>query len=83
MALNIKNAEVERLATEIARATGETKTEAIRKALVDRQKQLDLPTLEERWKKIRDDLERDVWSKLPPDVRGQRIPKEEYDALFE
>ncbi len=83
MALNIKNAEVERLATEIARATGETKTEAIRKALLDRQKQLDLPTLEERWKKIRDDLERDVWSKLPPDVRGKRIPKEEYDALFE
>lgn len=83
MALNIKNAEVERLATEIARATGETKTEAIRKALVERQKQLDLPTLEERWQKIRDDMERDVWSKLPPEVRGKRIPKEEYDALFE
>ncbi len=83
MALNIKNAEVERLATEIARATGETKTEAIRKALVDRQKQLDLPTLEERWQKIRDDMERDVWSQLPPEVRGKRIPKEEYDALFE
>jgi antitoxin VapB len=83
MALNIKNAEVERLATEIARATGETKTEAIRKALVDRQKQLDLPTLEERVKAFMESMERDVWSKLPPDVRGKRIPKEEYDALFE
>jgi hypothetical protein len=30
MGLNIKNAEVGRLASEIARATGETKTEAIR-----------------------------------------------------
>ena len=33
MALNIKNAEVERLAAEVARLTGESKTEAIRRAL--------------------------------------------------
>lgn len=36
MALNLKNPEVERLATELALLTGETKTEAIRKALVER-----------------------------------------------
>ncbi|MCX6597043.1 MAG: type II toxin-antitoxin system VapB family antitoxin [Acidobacteria bacterium] len=34
MALNIKNAEVERLATQLARMTGRTKTEAIRRALL-------------------------------------------------
>lgn len=83
MALNIKNAEVERLATEIARVTGETKTEAIRKALADRWQRLDMPSVEERVKALMDDLEKNVWSKLPPDVRGKRIPKEEYDALFE
>ena len=33
MALNIKNENVERLATEVARIAGETKTEAIRRAL--------------------------------------------------
>ena len=33
MALNLKNDEVERLATEVARLTGESKTEAIRQAL--------------------------------------------------
>lgn len=33
MALNIKNREVERLAAEIAALTGESKTEAIRRAL--------------------------------------------------
>ena len=33
MALNLKNEEVERLATEVARMTGESKTEAIRRAL--------------------------------------------------
>ena len=36
MALNIRNAEAERLATELARQTGETKTEAVTKALRDR-----------------------------------------------
>ena len=36
MALNIRNPETERLAAELARETGETKTEAVTKALRDR-----------------------------------------------
>ena len=36
MALNIKNAEVERLAAEAAELAGESNSEAIRKALHDR-----------------------------------------------
>ena len=36
MALNIRNAETEALAAELARLTGETKTEAVRRALEDR-----------------------------------------------
>lgn len=36
MALNIRNPEAERLAAELARQTGETKTEAVTKALRDR-----------------------------------------------
>ncbi|MGD0436304.1 MAG: type II toxin-antitoxin system VapB family antitoxin, partial [Bryobacteraceae bacterium] len=40
MALNIKNIEVERLADEVARLTKETKTEAIRRALVERKARL-------------------------------------------
>lgn len=36
MALNIRNREAERLAEELARATGETKTEAVTRALRDR-----------------------------------------------
>ena len=36
MALNIRNPEAEKLATELARQTGETKTEALVKALRDR-----------------------------------------------
>ena len=40
MALNIKNAEVEALAAEIARITGESKTEAVRRALAERKTRL-------------------------------------------
>lgn len=36
MALNIRNAEAEKLAAELARRTGESKTEAVTKALRDR-----------------------------------------------
>jgi antitoxin VapB len=36
MALNIRNPEAERLAAELARQTGETKTAAVTKALRDR-----------------------------------------------
>ena len=36
MALNIRNPEAEKLAEELARHTGETKTEAVTKALRDR-----------------------------------------------
>src|SRR5215208_644444 len=40
VALNIKNAEVERLAEEVARLTGESKTEAVRRALSERKQRL-------------------------------------------
>ena len=40
MALNLKNADVERLAAEVSRLTGESKTEAIRKALEERRRRL-------------------------------------------
>ena len=36
MALNIRNPETEKLATELAKQTGESKTEAVTKALRDR-----------------------------------------------
>lgn len=36
MALNIRNPETERLAAELAKETGETKTEAVTRALRDR-----------------------------------------------
>ncbi len=40
MALNIRNAETERLAATLARLSGETKTEAVKRALQDRLERL-------------------------------------------
>ena len=40
MALNIRNPETERLAAELAELTGETKSEAVRRAVVDRLQRL-------------------------------------------
>ena len=40
MALNIRNAETERLAAELAAMTGETKSEAVRRAVDDRLRRL-------------------------------------------
>jgi antitoxin VapB len=63
MALNIKNSQVEDLATEIAGLTGETKTEAIRRALEERKQRLSFQVVREsRSEELRSFLEREVWS---------------------
>ena len=54
MALNIRNPEAERLATELARQTGENKTEAVTKALRDR---LARVRRERRHRSLSDELE--------------------------
>ena len=65
MALNIKNAVVEELADEVARMAGESKTEAIRRALVERRQRLalELPQRDRR-AELTGFLEREVWSAI-------------------
>jgi antitoxin VapB len=72
VALTIKNAEVERLAAEVARLAGETKTQAIKVALLERRGRLATGVDPEarraellRW------LEDDVWARVPPELRGR------------
>lgn len=81
MGLNIKNQEVERLATEIAAKTGESKTEAIRVALEDRRKKLGIETPGEKRKRVMRYLETEVWPKIPPELLGKGLSKEEQDEL--
>jgi len=83
MALNIKNEEVEHLAAEIARITGESKTEAIRRALAERRQRLayrinpgDRQTRALRF------LEDEVWPRIPADQLGRRLTRDEEDEIL-
>lgn len=83
MPLNIKNTEVEKLLDDVVHITGETKTEAVRKALVERRQRLVLGGV------IRDDESRllnflrdEVWPTIPEDVRGKRLTKGEEEAIL-
>lgn len=83
MALNIKNQEVERLAKEVAAKTGETKTEAIRKALQERNERLSLyPPDESRRERLERFLRQEVWPHIPKRVLGKRISKAEKERIL-
>lgn len=80
MGLNIKNPEVEALATEVARLAHESKTEAIRKALLERKARLggDMRDKGERLDAV---LKR-IHARIPPEVRGKTITKEEVEEIL-
>jgi len=82
MALNIKNTEVERLANEVSRLTGESKTEAIRRSLDERRRRLKGASLDERRARILRFLERKVWPGLPASERGRRLSRQEEDDIL-
>jgi len=82
MPLNIKNAEVERLAAEVARLTGESKTEAIRRALDERKRRLTGSTVADRRTRVIKFLERKVWPTIPKHQLGRRLAREEEDAIL-
>ena len=82
MALNLKNAEVERLAAEVARLTGESKTEAIRRALDERRRRLKAPSAEERRARVLRFLDKSVWPTLPAGERGRRLTSAEEDDIL-
>ena len=82
MPLNIKNPEVDRLVEEITHMTGESKTEAVRKALFERHQRLLAygigPRNEARLVAF---LEEEAWSKIPEHLLGQPMSKEDEGAL--
>jgi antitoxin VapB len=82
MALNIKNSEVERLAAEVARLTGESKTEAIRRALEERQRRLRHLSAKDRRARVLRFLEKKVWPTLPKKQAGRRLSRAEEDAIL-
>jgi antitoxin VapB len=83
MALNIKNAQVERLAAEVARMARETKTEAIRRALEDRKARLAFKSSpQDRVRQLKDYLQREVWPHVPPAAGGEKMTKREREAIL-
>ena len=82
MAMNIKNAKVERLATEVARLTGESKTEAIRRALDERRRRLKGASIEQRRARVLRFLEKKVWATMPDGEQGRRLTRAEEDEIL-
>jgi antitoxin VapB len=82
MALNLKNPDVERLAAEVARLTGESKTEAIRRALEERRQRLKGPSIARRRARVLAFLETSVWPSIPDTERGRRLTLKQEDELL-
>jgi antitoxin VapB len=82
MAMNIKNPAVERLAQEVARMTGESKTEAIRKALEDRKRRLKAVPSRDRRESVLAYLKNQVWVRVPKREFGRRLTRAEEDAIL-
>jgi antitoxin VapB len=82
MALNLKNVEVERLAAEVARLTGESKTEAIRKALEERKGRLRHASGDDRRARVLRFLKKKVWPALPKDQIDRRLTRAEEDDIL-
>ena len=83
MSLNIKNPEVEALVDEVARLAGESKTEAVRKALAERRDKLVFRDgARRRGERFLRYLSESVWPQIPPDELGRRLTQEEEDKIL-
>ena len=83
MPLNIKNAEVEKLAAEVATLAKESKTEAIRIALLERRARLrNHRAASARGDRMERFLREHVWRKLPAALRGKVISEAEREEIL-
>lgn len=84
MALKIEDTETEKLAAEVAEMTGGTKTEAVREALREKKKRLDLGSDSGEPKRdLLEFFETEIWPLLPEEALGQpRMSKKEVEDLL-
>lgn len=85
MAMNIKDAEVERLAAEAAELSGQSKTAAVREALRAYRERLRAQedTAEERVRRFHRFLEEEIWPHIPQAERGKPpMTKQEREAIL-
>ncbi len=82
MPLRISSAEIEKLASEVADLAGESKTEAIRRALLERKDLLLRGRAARRRERLDAFLRDRVWPEIPDDVREHPLTKEERERLL-
>jgi antitoxin VapB len=82
MALNIKNADVERLAREVAELAGESKTEAVRRALLERKERLMFPVVRRGGRSFLQFLESEIWPRVRSGELGTELGKAEREAIL-
>jgi antitoxin VapB len=83
VALSIKNDEVERLVEKVAALAGESKTEAVRRALVERSERLELQRVHsQRVESLVRYLEQEVWPHAPPGQLGRRLWRVEEEEIL-
>jgi antitoxin VapB len=81
--LNIKNADVEHLVDEVARLAGESKTEAVRRALEERRERLAFRVVQQdRAGRLREFLEQHVWPRVPRGQLGRRLSRRQEETLL-
>ena len=83
MSLNIKNKDVERLIDEVTVLTGESKTEAVRRALEERRARLAYHhASEDRAARLHRFLEAEVWPQIPASELGSKLTREEEESIL-
>ena len=83
MALNIKDPVTERLAAEVARLAGESKTGAIRRALLERKERLETRIVRrDRLADLERLLAREIWPHLPARAGHRRLTRAEREKIL-
>ena len=81
--IKYKKLEVDKLATELSDLTGESKTEVIRRALLELKVSMSFRVAKiDRRTRMQEFLEKEVWAKLPKKVLGKKISTKEMDTIL-
>lgn len=81
--MSIKDPETEGLAAEVAALAGETKSGAIKRALLERRSRLIAARAQEsRRERLRHFLEDEVWPQVPEDMLGTPVTKPEREKIL-
>lgn len=83
MALTIESQIIEKLLDELVQLTGESRTEAVQRALEERRQRLSPPSaLSGKETAFLDFLQTEIWSQVPPHLLGIPLKKSEKEKIL-